>query len=138
MNWSDIPFRPTRRVLRQFAALWLACFLALGAIQYLVTHRPMAGLTLAAIAVIVGLPGLFWPSLLRGIYVASTVLVFPLGWLVSLLLLLVVYYLILSPVAVLMRICGRDFLQRKPAPRRDSFWVPKRSPADVRSYFRQY
>jgi len=137
MNWSDISFNPTCRVLRQFAALWLACFLALGAGQ-LIKDRPMAGLTLALIAVAFGVPGLIWPSLLRWIFVGATVLVFPVGWMVSLVLLLVLYYLIISPIAVLMRICGRDWLQRKPAPGKNSFWVPKRSPADVRSYFRQY
>ena len=33
---------------------------------------------------------------------------------------------------------GVRYLQRKPAPGRSSFWLPKRMPADIRSYFRQY
>jgi len=138
MKWSDIPFNPSRKVLRQFAALWLVCFMALGASQYFAKGRPQLGLALAAAAVIIGLPGLIWPPLLRWLFVACTVLTFPIGWLISLLVLWALYFLVLTPVAVFFRLRGRDLLGRKPAPERDSFWEPKQTPRDLRSYFRQY
>ena len=138
MKWSDIPFNPSRKVLRQFAALWLVCFMALGASQYFAKGRPQLGLALAAAAVIIGLPGLIWPPLLRWLFVACTVLTFPIGWLISLLVLWALYFLVLTPVAVFFRLRGRDLLGRKPAPERDSFWEPKQTPSDLRSYFRQY
>jgi hypothetical protein len=138
MKWSDIPFNPSRKVLRQFAALWLVCFMALGASQYFAKGRPQLGLALAAAAVIIGLPGLIWPPLLRWLFVACTVLTFPIGWLISLLVLWALYFLVLTPVAVFFRLRGRDLLGRKPAPERDSFWEPKQTPCDLRSYFRQY
>jgi hypothetical protein len=138
MKWSDIPLNPSRKVLRQFAALWLVCFMALGASQYFAKGRPQLGLALAAAAVIIGLPGLIWPPLLRWLFVACTVLTFPIGWLISLLVLWALYFLVLTPVAVFFRLRGRDLLGRKPAPERDSFWEPKQTPRDLRSYFRQY
>jgi len=138
MKWSDIPFNPSRKVLRQFAALWLVCFMALGASQYFAKGRPQLGLALAAAAVIIGLPGLIWPPLLRWLFVACTVLTFPIGWLISLLVLWALYFLVLTPVAVFFGLRGRDLLGRKPAPERDSFWEPKQTPRDLRSYFRQY
>ena len=138
MKWSDIPFNPSRKVLRQFAALWLVCFMALGASQFFAKGRPQLGLALAAAAVIIGLPGLIWPPLLRWLFVACTVLTFPIGWLISLLVLWALYFLVLTPVAVFFRLRGRDLLGRKPAPERDSFWEPKQTPRDLRSYFRQY
>lgn len=138
MKWSDIPFHPSRNVLRQFAALWLLCLLALSAREYFVEGRPLLGLALAAAAVVFGLPGLIRPSLLRWMYVAWMVLAFPIGWLISLLMLSALYFLVLTPVATLLRLCGRDLLGRKPAPERNSFWEPKQTPLDVRSYFRQY
>lgn len=138
MKWSDIPFNPSRKVLRQFAALWLVCLLALGASQYFVKGRPQWGLTLAAAAVIFGLPGLIRPALLRWIFLAWMVVAFPIGWLISWLMLSALYFLVLTPVAVLFRLRGRDLLGRKPAPERNSFWEPKQTPLDLRSYFRQY
>jgi hypothetical protein len=138
MKWSDISFNPSRKVLRQFAALWLVCLLALGASQYFAKGRPPLGLALAAAAVLIGLPGLIQPSLLRWLFVACTVLAFPIGWLISLVMLLILYFLVLTPVAVLFRLRGRDLLGRKPAPERSSFWEPKQTPRDLHSYFRQY
>ena len=138
MKWSDLPFNPSRRALRQFAALWLVCFLALGATQYFVRNRPLLGLTLAAAAVMLGIPGLMRPSLLRWVFVACMVVTFPIGWLLSLLVLLALYFLVFTPVAALLRLRGRDVLGRTPAPERDSFWEPKNTPLDVRGYFRQY
>jgi hypothetical protein len=138
MKWSDIPFNPSRHVLRQFAALWLGCFLALGANQYFIKDRPLWGMTLAGIAVIFGLPGWIRPPLLRWIFVGWMVLVFPIGWLLSSLLLGSLYFLVLTPVAVFFRLRGRDLLGRKPAPERPGFWEPKQTPLDLHSYFRQY
>lgn len=138
MKWSDLPFHPSHKVLRQFAALWLAFFLALGASQWCLRDRPWSGLALAAAAVLVGLPGLFRPALLRWIFVGWMVVVFPIGWLISLLMLTVVYFLVLTPVALFLRLRGRDLLDRKPAPEQPSFWEPKQSPRDPRRYFRQF
>ena len=138
MKWSDIPFNPSRTVLRQFAALWLLALLALAANHYFVRHHPALALALALAALLLGVPGLLHPPLLRWIFVAAMVLAFPIGWLVSLLLLATLYFLVLTPLALVFRLRGRDLLGRKPAPRRESFWEPKHSPLDPRSYFRQY
>lgn len=138
MTWSDIPFNPSRAVLRQFAVLWLVIFLALGAYQWLAMERPLLGLALAGVAVLLGTPGLLWPALLRWIFVMWMVLVFPVGWLISSVMLALLYFLVLTPVALWMRLRGRDLLGRKPAPHQPTFWEPKQSPRDPGSYFRQY
>ena len=138
MKCSDLPLNPSRKVLQQFAALWLVCLLALGASQYFAKGRPQLGLALGAAAVVIGLPGLIRPALLRWIFVACMVLTFPIGWLISLLMLSILYFLVITPLAIVFRLRGRDLLGRKPAPQRDSFWEPKQTPLDVGSYFRQY
>jgi len=66
------------------------------------------------------------------------VLAFPIGWVISQIMLLLMFYVVLTPVAWIFRLRGRDMLQRKPAPARASYWVPKESPTDLRRYFRQY
>ena len=138
MQWSDIPLNPSHKVLRQFAALWIVCFLALGGREYFVRERPLLGLALAAAAVLVGLPGLLRPLLLRWIFVAWMVVAFPIGWCISTLLLMLLYLLVLTPVALWFRLRGRDWLGRKPAPEMRSFWEAKHTPQDLRSYFRQF
>ena len=92
MTWSDIPFKPTTKALRQFAAAWLIFFLAFGAHQYLVRRHPSVGLALMGMAIVVGLLGLAKPSAVRWIFVGWMVVAFPIGWLLSALMLLLMFY----------------------------------------------
>jgi hypothetical protein len=138
MTWSDIPRSPTSRALRQFAAAWLVFFLAFGAHQYLVRGHHTVGVVVATLAVVFGGLGLARPAAVRWLFITWMVLAFPIGWAISQIMLAVMFYLLLTPVAILFRFQGRDPLARKPAPNRDSFWDPKPAPQDVRSYFRQY
>jgi hypothetical protein len=138
MTWSAIPFQPTHRALRQFAAAWLVFFLGVGAYQYLARGHHFLGLALGLVAVLLGGLGLVKPPAVRLLFVASMVLAFPIGWLVSQLLLLVMFYVVITPVALFFRLRGRDPLSRKPMRGCDSLWTPKEMPPDVQSYFRQY
>jgi len=138
MTLSDIPFHPTSRTLRQFAALWLVFFLALARYQYFTRGHHAAGFVLGGVAVVVGALGLLKPAAVRWIFVGWMVLAFPIGWLVSQILLIMLFYLVLTPVAMLFRWRGRDLLARKPSVGRSSFWLPNQTPDDVRSYLRQY
>jgi hypothetical protein len=137
MKWSDIPFNPPRKALRQFAGLWLVFFLALAAVKGWHGHR-QAGLALAALAVLAGVPGLIRPALVRWVFVGWMVLAFPIGWLVSQLALAVLFYGIFTPVGLWFRLRGRDPLGRRSPPKPDSYWTEKRTPEDLRRYFRQY
>lgn len=138
MTWSEIPFKPTTRALRQFAGAWLVFFLALGAHQYLARKHPSAGLALLSLALVIGLLGLVKPAAVRWLFVGCMVLAFPIGWLVSLLMLLFLFYCVITPVALIFRVRGRDLLGRKQPPTGATFWLPKHTPEDVRSYLRQY
>jgi hypothetical protein len=138
MTWSDIPFQPGNKALRQFAGAWLLFFLAFGLHQYLVRGHHTAGVVMMALALVVGLIGLVRPAAVRWLFVGWMVLAFPIGWVVSLVMLLAMFYGVITPVAMLFRLRGRDLLQRKRRVDRESFWLPKQNPGDVRSYFRQY
>jgi len=138
MNWSDLPLRPTPKALRQFAGTWLVFFLALGSWNYFYNGHQTFGVILVAMDLIVGPIGLFKPPTVRWIFISWMLLAFPIGWLISQIMLAVLFYLVLTPVAIVFRLKGRDLLSRKPAPDRASFWTPKQTPSDVRSYFKQY
>jgi hypothetical protein len=138
MTWSDIPFRPSAKVLRQFAAAWLVFFLAYGAYESVVRKHPAIGLPMIGAALVFGLLGLIKPVAVRWLFVGWMVLAFPIGWLLSLLMLLLMFFGVLTPVAVFFRLRGRDLLRRKCPSSEATFWLPKGNPQDVRSYFRQY
>src|SRR5262245_53239250 len=110
MTWSDIPWRPTNRVLRQFAALWLVF---VGFFAWRVGGHGghvLAGAALAGLAVAVGVSGLLRPASVRFLFVGMTVATFPIGWAVSRLVLAVPFYTVFAPLGLLFRLLGRDAL----------------------------
>ncbi len=138
MRWADIPFDAPRRTLRQFAAVWIVFFGGLALYWAWWRGHPTAGWVLGALAVTVGPVGLVKPELLRPVFVGWLVLVFPIGWLISHVLLGVLYYGMFTPLALVFRLMGRDPLVRRERPNTESYWVPKPAVADVRRYYRQY
>lgn len=138
MRWSDVPRNPTDKVLRQFAGLSLVIFGALSAWNGLVKDRPTAGWIFLAMALAIGPIGLIRPRLVRPIFVGWMILAFPIGWLVSNVALALIYFGLFTPLALLFRLTGRDPLRRRTRPRSDTYYLPKATPTDLRSYLRQY
>jgi Saxitoxin biosynthesis operon protein SxtJ len=138
MQWSDIPFRPDRKTLRQFAGLWLFFFGGMAIWQSLVRGRTNLGLSLGCLALVVGVAGLIRPEWVRLIYVGWMVLAFPIGWTVSQVMLLLMYCGLFVPIGLVFRLIGRDSLHRARRPGVESYWIPKPAPADVKNYFKQF
>src|SRR5438552_18528592 len=106
MTWSDISFNPRPKVLRQFAGAWLIFFVALGMNRYFKHGQHQAGLALAAMGIVIGGMGLLKPAALKWVFVVCTVLAFPIGWLISNLTLALMFYGIITPIALSFRIRG--------------------------------
>ena len=138
MKWSDIQFQPPKKVLRQFAAAWLGFLLAWAAHQWLARGNQKTAVVLGALAIVVGGLGLVAPVAIRCIYVGCTMVAFPVGWVVSQAVLALIFYGVITPLALFFRVQGRDLLQRAPPRGRESLWVARSRPQDVRRYFRQY
>jgi Saxitoxin biosynthesis operon protein SxtJ len=138
VKWSDIPFDPPLRTLRQFAGLWLAFFGAWGVHQALIRGHAKAGLILGFAALCVGLMGLIRPAAIRPIYVGWMVLAFPIGWTVSQVTLAIMFFGLFTPIGLVFRLLGRDPLERAPRRELESYWTPKPAPADPRRYFKQF
>jgi hypothetical protein len=138
MKWAELPRNPGAKTLRQFAVAWLVFFLAWAVHQGLVKGRPPWGIALAALAVVVGVLGLIRPIAVKHVFVGWMILAFPIGWVVSQVTLLFLFFAILTPVALCFRLVGRDALARKLDANARSYWVTKEIPADKRRYFRQY
>jgi hypothetical protein len=138
MRWADVPFRPESRVLRQFAGLWLIVFGSIGVWHGLGRSESSVVLPYLVAAVAVGLPGLVRPSLVRPVWVAALTITFPIGWVVSRVLLAIVFYGVVTPLGVVMRLAGHDPLERAVASDQSSYWAIKDRPTDPKSYLRQF
>ena len=138
MHWSDLPLKPSRRTLRQFGGLCLLFFGALAARSWLAHHDGQIATILAVAAAIGGLLGLVAPSLLRPLFVGSLVLAFPIGWVVSRVILVVLFAFVVTPIGLVFRLQGRDVLGLRRRTNDETYWVAKPEPSDLKSYFRQF
>ena len=138
MQWSDIPRNPTARTLRQFAGLCLIVFLGMAVWQGLVKHHTTAAVICAVLALTLGPIGLIRPQALRAVFVGWMFAAFPIGWVVSHVLLGLIFYGLFTPLGLYFRLIGRDSLMLKKPEAAASYWLPKPVVTDKRRYFSQF
>jgi hypothetical protein len=138
MNMDPKVFKPNDRMLRQFSGLWIAFFGAGAVLQRFVYDRPTAAAILAVLAVTVGPLGLAWPRAIKPVFIGWMALVFPVGWVVSRVILGVLFLGLFTPVAWIFRIAGRDALGLKRQLRAQTYWQPKPAASDKSTYLRQF
>jgi hypothetical protein len=137
MALLEIDWNPGRRELKQFALLWTGFFGLIGAYG-LVRHGSATAAIVFGILAALGALGYFLPGALRPVYILWMALAFPIGWLVSHLLLLMVYYLAITPIGLVMRLTGHDPLQRRLDRAAESYWTPHDAGDAPARYFKQY
>ncbi|NCY22421.1 hypothetical protein EBX31_10775 [bacterium] len=132
-----IQWNPERKQLRQFAGIWFPAFCAL--VGWSIArktghwHEVEVGW---AIAGILSIAGLVYPSLIRPIFVGLILLTYPIGWVVSHVLLGVIFYGVVTPIGMILRLTGHDPLQLK-APLGNSLWKSPVGKTDPARYLRQ-
>ena len=105
--------------------LGLALFLALlSAGAYFRSREDLVSPLALASALAAGL-ALLWPLPLAPFSRAAMAAAGVIGWINTRLLLGLVFYLVLAPMALVLRLLGRDLLDRKWEPGRDSYWRPR-------------
>jgi saxitoxin biosynthesis operon SxtJ-like protein len=135
----SINWHPTDRELRQFAGIWFPAFWLI--VSLLIGARSghwLLPTVLTGIAAVIGLIGFIRPRLMRPVYVAWMCAVFPIGWLVSHLLLAAVFYLLITPLGLLLRLIGRDKLKLRFERDAKTYWTPREPPPASDRYFRQF
>ncbi len=138
MNLPRHLLKPDAKILRQFAWGWLVFFLGLGVYEYGWRGHSTRAWWLFGIAVAGTLLSWLLPVVFRWIFVVWMLLAFPIGWVVSQISLALMFYGIITPVALLFRWRGRDRMRRFKPAGVSSYWAVKETPSDLRRYFRQY
>jgi hypothetical protein len=138
MQWSDVTRRQTSKTLRQFGILCLVIFGGWAVWRFSAGQRGLATSLLAGASVLLGVLGLLKPNALQPIFTAWMTLAFPLGWLISRVLLAILYYGVFTPIGVVFRLRNRDVLRIRHQSSAGSYWTPKASRNDVSDYLRQF
>jgi hypothetical protein len=127
------------RSLRRFGITMAVVLAALGIASLIIGRHTLRGGALLMVAVAFLLPALLKPQSLMGVRSAWMALALGIGWWVSRLLLLLSFVLLVTPLALIMRLVGRDPMARKWDPEATTYWI-ERPPTEHRpeSYDKPY
>jgi hypothetical protein len=77
-------------------------------------------------------------GLIKPIYLGMMLLTFPIGWVISHLVMVLFYYGIITPVALFFRLLKRDPLCRRYEPDANTYWLRHKQKRFAKDYFRQF
>lgn len=136
----SINWKPSDRDLRWFA---VGQFLGVGAIAgelwFLAFAYWKISVLILAASAIVAISGVVLPQSIRWVYIAWMVAVFPLGWFVSHLLLASIFFGVIMPIGLILRVLGRDPMRKAFDRSAATYWIARPTePTDSQRYFRQF
>jgi hypothetical protein len=112
-----------RQSLKKFGITMGIAFLAISLLIF-IKHRHSI-LPTSIISAIFFIFAFTMPNILKPIYVIWMRLAFILSWINTRIILFIVFYLIISPLGLLMRLFGADLLERKIDKQKDTYWIKK-------------
>jgi hypothetical protein len=141
--FREINWKPEARELRAFGKVIAIGFpivaALLGASVRLRSHAwPLWVLWLGGIGLVAGLVCMLVPRAARPLYLAWMAFGCCVGLVVSNVVLAAIYFLVVTPIGLALRLAGRDPLRRKFERGRQSYWDDAQKAGDSERYFRQY
>ncbi len=146
-NMIEINLKPDERTLRQFGLIAAVGFGLLAVIAWLELlifawglgeSRPLVSGTFCGLGLVSLLCSLTYPRANLALYLSLTVVSYPIGFVLSHLVMRVLFYGLISPVGLFFRLIGRDPLERRFEADASSYWRPARPRDSKESYFRQF
>jgi polyferredoxin len=138
MALIELKFDPSPREVKQFTTLWLpAAFAILGGIVWYASGSLRIPALLWSIGIVLGVAGTLSPLLGRVLFIAWMSLTYPIGWVMSHLLLGLIYFGVMTPVGLVLRAFGRDRLERELDRSAPTYWTERPPSEEIEGYFRQ-
>lgn len=138
MGLIELKTDASKKELAWFGLLLMAFMGLIGLIVWRATGslyapRYIWGAGVALAAVYYAVPPLRRPMFLGWMYAA-----YPIGWVVSHVLLGIIYFAILTPIGLLMRAVGYDPMERRFDRAASTYWVERERNTDPGRYLRQF
>lgn len=137
MSLIRLNTHPSRRQLVQFGFAWVVFFLIL-ALFAAWRSASVPPWSLVALALIPPLIGRIFPDFLRVLFIALSALTFPIGFVVSHLILAALYYLVLSPIGLILRVLKPGLFPKTPDASLTTYWHSRTRTRERNDYFKPY
>lgn len=135
--WEDIKrIQATPVQLRNFGLLISAVLILIAGYHYFFGNPALV--YLAGISIALGIGAYAFPHPLKPIYVVWMALAILLGWITSRVVLTVVFYLILTPIALIARLIGKRFMPLGFDKSVPTYWERRSQQANPRSCEKQF
>ena len=138
MSLIRIDHHPPRRQLAVFGLIWLVFFGVVGGIVLNNAGSIAVATVIWGFAGAVPVVGWMVPAFMRIVYVAMAYAAFPIGFVVSYLILAITYYLMVTPIGLIMRLFGYDPMDAHFDRNADTYWCPREQDDGLDTYFRQF
>jgi hypothetical protein len=139
MSIVPINRNPTPKQLNQFGFIWLGFLSFFGVMAWVKLDEPSLAKGLWVAAIVVPVIGWLAPAFMRLVFVGMSYAAWPIGFVVSHVILALVYYLVMTPIGLVMRLFGYDPMTRRRDSTGASFWIARTGRNDgPESYFRQF
>jgi len=134
----DLNLNPSKKELRTFGLIALAFLALIGWIVFRRSGSTPIGASIAGVGLILAALGLAIPQALRPVWIVLMIVNYPIGWVVTHVVMALIFYLVVTPVGVIMRLTGRDPMERAFDRSTKTYWKPRRTDHDSARYLRQY
>lgn len=138
MAFAPIPWNVQRKTLVEFSEASLMIVGMIAAPLSLWRGHLRTAIVLWTIAMVVRGVGWVKPMALKPLFLGMLLVGWPLGWVVSNLLLAMLFYGVVLPIGLLLRVRRGDVIGRRLDPSRASYWTPIPKVRDPREYLRQF
>ena len=143
----ELNLRPDDRTLRQFGWIALGGFALLAVLAWqewavfafgLGSWREGVAAAFGGLALGSAAAGLAFPRANLPLWIGLTVVTFPIGFVLSYAIMGLLFFGIITPAGLLLRVFGRDPLERRWLSGASTYWVDARAVRPKSSYFKQF
>ena len=138
MSLIEINRNPSPRELRWFGLVVLAFGGLVSGMLYARSHGPLVAWAPLALAALIAALYYALPALRRPLYLAWMYTFLPVGMVMSVVLLAAIYFLLFTPIGLVMRLVGRERVPRQFDRAVKTYWIRRPAPRPPESYFRQF
>ena len=110
--------------LRQFGMVLAIISIVSGSIYFL-KHRIILAQWFCGAGLVVLSLGLLAPRTLKHVYTVFLKAAHAIGWFNTRVILILIYYIVLTPIALVVKIFGKDLLNRKMDKNTSSYWAKR-------------
>jgi hypothetical protein len=138
MALIEINKDPSKTELKWFGLLFLLFFGIVGGVAYgILGTSTIPGIIGGAAAVVTALYYLI-PAFRMPLYLGWMYASYPIGWVISHTILAITFYLVVTPIGLLVRLFVGDPMRRKFDRTAESYWITREVAPPPSRYFRQF